>query len=221
MQAPAGLAVSPDHGTVSVLPGQQQTVTLTVTASSPAAPGRHNLPVTATVGGQRLATSYELVSVVRPHHAVPTAEPVVLYAADDASMALAVYVAHHLALPAADVTGRFSQAWADVTAGRDLLFAVGQAALNGLYTNPCGWSDPAGTGAGHTPFSLVDAPLRQPPGAGIFANATAASAAQAGQLAAELTHYALAGTLGTGGTPPPAPAVPTHACLGSPDVPVG
>jgi hypothetical protein len=98
---------------------------------------------------------------------------------------------------------------------------VGQAALNGLYTNPCGWADPAGTGPGHTPFSLVDAPLRQPPGAGIFANATAASAAQAGQLAAELTHYALAGTLGTGGTPPPAPAVPTHACLGSPDVPVG
>jgi len=31
MRAPAGLAISPDHGTVSVLPGRQATVTLTVT----------------------------------------------------------------------------------------------------------------------------------------------------------------------------------------------
>ena len=98
--------------------------------------------------------------MVQPHHSLPTPMPVRLYAADNASMALAVQVARRLALRNGDVTGSFSQAWADAAAGHDLLFAVGRAALNGLYTNPCGWSNPAGKGRGHTPFSVVDATLQ-------------------------------------------------------------
>jgi hypothetical protein len=218
MHAPAGLTISPDHGQVSVLPGKQTTVTLTVTASSSASPARHDLAVTATADGQSLADSFELVSVVRPHRSLATQMPVRLYAADNASMALAVQIAHRLALASGDVTGSFNQAWNDAAAGRRLLFAVGQAALNGLYTNPCGWSDPAGEGRGHTPFSVVDATLRQAPGDNIFENATASKSADTGQLAAEVTHYALTGTLPNGGTPLPGPAIPTNACTGSPNV---
>jgi len=218
LHAPGGLTISPDHGQVSVLPDKQKTVTLTVAASSSAAPERHDVAVTATADGESLAESYELVSVAQPHHSLPTSVPVRLYAADNASMALAVQIARHLALPNGDVTGSFSQAWTDVTGGHDLVFTVGQAALNGLYTNPCGWSNPAGRGRGHTPFSVVDATLRQPPGANIFENATASKSPDTGQLTAEVTHYALTGTLPNGGTPLAGPAIPTNACKGQPNV---
>lgn len=218
MHAPAGLTISPDHGTATVVRGQQKTVTLTMTAGSSAAPKRHDVAVTATADGQPLAESYELVSVTQPHRSLPTPVPIRLYAADNTSMALAVQVARRLALRGGDVTGSFRQAWTDVAGGHDLVFAVGEAALHGLYTNPCGWSNPAGTAGGHTPFSVVDATLQRAPGANIFENATASSSADTSQLAAEVTHYALTGTLPNGGTPLPAPAIPTNACQGSPHV---
>jgi hypothetical protein len=147
--------------------------------------------------------------------------PIRVYAADRASMALAVQTAHLLGLSRGDVTGSFKQAWNATTGGRHLVFTVGQAALNALYTNPCGWSNPAGERRGHTPFSVVDATLQQPPGAKIFENATASKSADTGQLASELTHFALTGTLPNGGTPLPAPAIPTNHCSGSPSVRVG
>jgi hypothetical protein len=159
-----------------------------------------------------------LASVAPSGGSVPTAHPVVLYAADTASMKTAVAIAGRLALPPSDVTGTFSTAWTDLTGGKDLLLAVGQAALNGLFTNPCGWSNPGGKGRGHTPFSVVDATLRQPPGANIFENATASKSADTSQLASELMHFALTGTLPNGGTPLPGPAIPTNHCTGSPNV---
>jgi Domain of unknown function (DUF1906) len=216
--APAGLTISPGRGQVSVQRDKQQTVTLTVKASSSAAPERHDVGITATADGQSLAESFELVSVVQWHHSLSTQMPIRLYAADSTDRALAVQVARRLALSPGDVTGNFKQAWGDTAAGHDLLFAVGQAALNALYTNPCGWSNPAGEGRGHTPFSVVDATLRRPPGANIFENATASKSADTGQLAAEVTHYVLTGRLPNGGTPLPAPAIPTNACTGSPNV---
>jgi Domain of unknown function (DUF1906) len=215
VRAPSGLTISPDHGKVPVQSGKQETVTLTVTARSSASPGRHNLPVVATADGQPLAHPHELVSVVRQGHSLPTSVPIRLYAADDTSMTLAVQLARHLALRGGDVTGSFRQAWADVAGGHDLVFAVGQAAFHGLYTNPCGWSNPAGTGRGHTPFSVISAPLEQAPGANIFENTAAGSVPATSQLTAELTHYALAGTLSNGGTPLPAPSLPSNSCTGS------
>ena len=221
MHAPVGLTISPDHGQVSVLRDKQKTVTLTVKASSSASLTRHDVAVTATADGRSLADSYELVSVFQPHHSLSTPMPIRVYAADSASMALAVQTAHLLGLSRGDVTGSFKQAWNATTGGRHLVFAVGQAALNALYTNPCGWSNPAGERRGHTPFSVVDATLRQPPGAKIFENATASKSADTGQLASEVTHFALTGTLPNGGTSLPAPAIPTNHCSGSPSVRVG
>lgn len=218
LHAPAGLTISPDHGQVSVLPDKQKTVTLTVTASSSASLTRHDVAVTATADGQSLANSRELISVFQPNHSLPTPMPIRVYAADNASMALAVQTAHLLGLSRGDVTGSFKQAWNATAGGHHLVFTVGQAALNALYTNPCGWSNPAGEGRGHTPFSVVDATLKQPPGANIFENATASNSADTGQLASELTHFALTGTLPNSGTPLPAPAIPTNHCTGSPNV---
>jgi Domain of unknown function (DUF1906) len=218
MHAPPGLTISPDHGTASVLPNKHKTVTLTVRASSSATPERHDVAINAAADGLALTESYELVSVVQPHHWLPTPGPVRLYAADNTSMALAAQIARDLALRPGDVVGSFSRAWTDVAKGYDLVFAVGQAALNGLYTNPCGWSNPAGTSGGHTPFSVVNATLQRSPGANIFANATASSSGDTDRLAAELTHYALTATLPNGGTRLPAPAIPTNDCKGQPNV---
>jgi Rv2525c-like, glycoside hydrolase-like domain len=220
VHAPAGLTVSPSSGATFAPAGSRTLVKLTVTAASSAAQGRYDLPVTAAAGSEQLTETFELVSVVPAGQTLPTAKPVVLYAADTGSMAVAVKIAHRLALPAADVTGRFTTAWNDLAGGKDLLLAVGQAALNGLYYNPCGWSNPAGTGAGSTPFSYVGAPARQPPGTNYFENSSASSTTQTSQLTGDLTHYALAGTLPDEGTLPPGPAAPAQTCLGSPSVAV-
>jgi hypothetical protein len=220
VHAPAGLTVAPSSGSVLAPVGSQAKVSVTVTAAASAAPGRYDLPVTATRGSQRLAETFELVSVVPAGQTLPTAHPLVLYAADTASMAAAHRIAVSLALPPADLTGTFSTAWTDLTGGNDLLLAVGQAALNGLYYNQCGWSNPAGTGAGSTPFSYSGAPLRQSPGANLFEDSSSSSAAHTSRLTADLAHYALAGTLPDEGTLPPGQAAPAKICLGSPSVPV-
>jgi Domain of unknown function (DUF1906) len=220
VQAPAGLTVTPAHGSATVSAGHPVTVTLKVTAASSAAPGRYDMPVTATAGQASLAETFVLASVAPAGGSVPTAQPVVLYAADATSMQAAMAIAGRLALPSSDVTGTFSTAWTDLTGGKDLLLAVGQAALNGLFTNPCGWSNPAGEGAGHTPFAYLGEPLQSPPGADYFENSAGTSSALTSQVTEGLTHYALAGTLPNEGVTPAGPAAPTSACLGSPGVPV-
>jgi Domain of unknown function (DUF1906) len=219
VQAAAGLTVSPDHGVSRAKPGHPVVLPLTVKASSSAAPGRYDLPVTAAVGVHPLTQTFELVSVAAAGASLPTAQPVVLYAADPASMAAATGVAHALALPAADLTGSFDTAWTDLTGGQDVLLAVGQAAENALNTNPCGWSNPAGTGAGSTPFFYAGAPLQQSAGADVFENAAGGRAAGTAAVTARLMHYALTGDLPDEGAIPPGPSVPTTACLGAPDVP--
>jgi Rv2525c-like, glycoside hydrolase-like domain len=220
VQAPSGLTVTPAQGSVSVTAGTPVTVKITVAAAASAVAGRYDLPVTSTSGTASLAETFLLASVAPSGGALPTAHPVVLYAADTASMNTAVAIAGRLALPPADVTGTFSTAWTDLTGGKDLLLAVGQAALNGLFTNPCGWSNPAGEGAGHTPFAYLGEPLRTPPGANYFENSAGSNSALTSEVTQGLTHYALAGSLPNEGVKPAGPAAPTSACLGSPTVPV-
>ena len=220
VQAPAGLTVTPSQGSVTVAAGHPVTVRLNVTAASSAAQGRYDIPVTATSGQASLAETFLLASVAPAGGSLPTSHPIVLYAADTTSMQAAAAIAGRLALPASDVTGTFSTAWSDLTGGQDLLLAVGQAALNALFTNPCGWSNPAGEGGGSTPFAYLGAPLQAPPGANYFENSAGASDALTTQVTEGLTNYALTGTLPDEGVTPAGPAAPTSACLGSPTVPV-
>jgi hypothetical protein len=218
--APAGLTVRPSSGVVAAGPGRVSLVRLTVSASRALTTGRHVIDVTAAAGSRPLTETFEMVSAGPPKAAVPTPYPVVLYAADPASMAVAVASARSLALPLSDVTGNFDAAWADVAGGSDLVLAVGQAAANALNNNPCGWANPAGTAAGHTPFVYPGEPLQQPAGADLFEPSDGTSPAVTAQLTAQLLQYALAGTLPDEGGAPIGPSPPVDTCLGAPAVPV-
>ena len=218
--APAGLAVTPDHGRVDLWPGSVYSVTLHLSPLARLAAGRYDMPITVTAGTQAVARTFVLVSVVRAGTTLPTAYPLVLYAADRASMAVAAQIARALALPPGDVTGSFSRAWADVAGGKDLVLAAGEPAANALYFNVCGWTDPAGLPAGSTPFYYVGEPLQRPPGRNYFELADMSTAAGTALALTQVTQYALAGTLPNYGSAPAASAPPTLTCLGSPNIKV-
>jgi hypothetical protein len=214
---PKGLAVSPSVGNVDLWPVAYYSVELTLAPSRSLAAGRYSLPITVTAGGKPVANSFVLVSVVPAGRTLQAAHPILLYAADKTSMAVAVATARALALPFSDVTGSFSQAWTAAAGGKALVLAVGQPAANALYFNVCGWANPAHRKAGSTPFYYPGEPQRQSPGRNYFELSDTSNAAGTTQLTTQLTQYALAGTLPEQQA---VPAAPTLACLGSPDVPV-
>ena len=207
-----GVSVTPDRGSAVVAPGESVTIGLDVKASSSASSGRYNLAVSAESGGQPLSGTTLLVTVAR--HTLSTPEPVVMYAADHASMQAAEQVAGELALPSGSLVGNLGTAWRDVTSGKSIVLAVGQAALNGLYRNPCGWANPAHMKAGSTPFIDLGGPLDHPPGKIYFENAAGAGLGQTVQITDALLKYALTGTLPSPHAMPAAPAMPTSACIG-------
>jgi len=214
---PRGLAVSPSAGSVDLWSTAVLTVRLTLAPAKSLAAGRYSLPITVTASGKPVADSFVLVSVVPAGKTLPTAHPVLLYAADKTSMSTAVATAQALALPLSDVTGSFAVAWNAAAGGKILVLAVGQAAADGLYFNVCGWANPAKRKAGSTPFYYPGAPQRQSPGRNYFELSDTSNAAGTAQLTTQLTQYALAGTLPEHQT---VPTAPTLACLGSPNVPV-
>ena len=216
--APRGLTVTPNYGHVDLWPPAALTVQLTLAPSRSLPQGRYDLPITVTAGGRPVARTYVLVSVVRAGATLPAPYPLVLYAADRASLAVATKITQNLALPPGSVTGSFSQAWAAAADGKHLVLAVGQAAANALYFNPCGWPNPAHQRAGYTPFYYLGQPLRRAPGRNYFELSDMSTPAGTAQLTTQLTQYALAGTLPDYGSVPAAPSAPTLACLGSPNV---
>jgi Rv2525c-like, glycoside hydrolase-like domain len=218
--APAGLTVTPSSGASTVSANGARTVHLAIRLSRSLTSGRYVIPIAATAAGQQLTETFEIISAGPAGASVPAGYPVVLYAADRASMAVAVAAAHSFALPISDVTGSFATAWADVSGGSDLVLAVGRAAANALNNNGCGWPNPAGEGAGSTPFVYPGEPLQQPPGAGIFEPSDGTNAAATASLTGQLLQYALAGTLPDDGGPPAGPVPPADVCLGSRSVPV-
>jgi Rv2525c-like, glycoside hydrolase-like domain len=215
---PRGLTVTPNHGHVDLWPVAALSVSLTLAPSRSLAPGRYDLPITVTAGGRPVARTYVLVSVVRAGAKLPAPYPLVLYAADRASLAVAAAITRNLALPSGSVTGSFGHAWAAAADGKHLVLAVGQAAANALYFNPCGWANPAHLRAGFTPFYYLGQPLRRAPGRNYFELSDMRTAAGTAALTIQLTQYALAGTLPDYGSVPAAPVAPTLACLGSPNV---
>ena len=216
--APAALGVAPGQGSIDLWPGATYTVTLTLAPRASMAPGRYDVPITVTAGAEAVAKTFVLVSVVRAGATLPTAYPVVLYAADGLSMAVAAQLAQALALPPGDVTGNYRHAWAAATGGKALVVAAGIPAANALYFNVCGWGNPAGAHAGSTPFYYVGEPQQRPPGRNYFELADMSYAAGTALAATQLTQYALAGTLPDVGSAPAASAPPTLTCMGSPNV---
>jgi Domain of unknown function (DUF1906) len=220
--APAGLVAAPDNGTANLSAGAVLSIPLTVTPSKALAARRYDLPITVTAGSgsQPVAKTFVLVSVVPAGRTLPTAHPLVLYAADRGDMNTAVAIARALALPSGDVIGSFSRAWADAAGGKDLVLAVGRQAANALYFNVCGWANPARMRAGSTPFYYPGEPQQQSPGRNYFELSDMSTAVGTAQLTTQLTQYALAGTLPDYGSGPAVPTPPTLTCLGSPNVSV-
>jgi hypothetical protein len=220
VSAPSGLTVWPSSGIVFPDLGRAPNVRFIVHADSSLATGRYDVPVTFSLGNKTVAETFELVSVTGPGTALPTSSPIVLYAADSTSMASAVASARADALPDSDVTGDYSQVWSDVNNGDDIVIAVGAAAVDGLFENACGWSNPGGLPANETPFYWLGTPFSTPPGADVYVPADGTTAANSALLAAQLTHFALAGTLPDYGRPATQLPRPTDTCLGSADIPV-
>jgi hypothetical protein len=215
---PRGISATPSSGTVELGSATRYTVKVKLAPSTSMAPGRYSVPVTLSSGGHAVADAYVLVSVARIGKTLPTRYPLVLYAADNGDMALAVQIGRALALPAGDVTGSFTRAWRDAAGNKDLVLAVGPAAANALYFNACGWTDPSGWRAGSTPFYVPGYPLQRPPGKHYFELASGSSWAVTTTLTTQLTQYALAGTLPDDASAPTAPSPPTLSCLGAPSI---
>jgi hypothetical protein len=207
-----GVSVSPHDGTVVVTPGQPATIGLKIKVSSSARAGRYSLAVKAGSDGQKLSGTTLLVTVAR--HTLITPKPMVMYAADPASMNEARFVARKMALNSGSVTDNFSTAWKAVTSGKSIVLAVGQRALNGLYHNPCGWSNPSHMKAGSTPFIALGGPLDHRPGKIYFENAAGTNLAQTSRLTDALMKYAVTGILPSPHATPAAPAIANYRCLG-------
>jgi len=142
---------------------------------------------------------------------------VILYAADPADQSIALAAAAIAGIPACQVTGNFFEAWIYTASGDYLVIAVGEPANNALYYNPCGWPNPAGDGAGFTPFDLAASPRDTLPGANWYVNAAGQTAYQSLELAAVNAYYATTGRSVPGITPPSSIS-PTMLCTGSANV---
>ncbi|MBR7829272.1 DUF1906 domain-containing protein [Actinospica sp. MGRD01-02] len=213
-EPPAGVTVSPSSG-IAVLSGNSQaTVSLHVTGAASLASGRYAVPITASANGQQVTETFLLVS-----NGSSIATPVVLYAADADSMAIAQAEAQELALPASNLTGDFETAWTDAASGSDLVIAVGTAASNALFHNACGWTNPAGEAMGHTPFGYAAVPLQNGAG-GVFEGADGSNDAATRAMSEQFAQYAMAGTVPNDSADQPLGSItPANTCLGSPDVP--
>ena len=212
---PAGVTVSPSSGIAVVSASGKATITVHVTGAASLASGRYDVPITASANGQQITETFLLVS-----NGSSLATPVVLYAADASSMAIAQAEAQQLALPASNLTGNFETAWTDAASGSDLVIAVGTAASNALFHNACGWTNPAGEAPGHTPFGLASVPL-QNGRSGVLEAADGSTDTATQVMSEQFAQFALAGTVPNENAGQPLGSItPANTCLGSPDVPI-
>ena len=143
------------------------------------------------------------------------ADRVLVYSAGSGDLPAAQAAAAAAGLPASQVTTSFQVAWAATLSGNYFVVAVGQAALNALEYNTCGWTNPSAVDPGSTPFDYVTRLLNVLPGADLFMNGAAATASQTQERATDIVYYAVHGALPTGETAVPAAARSSRTCLGS------
>jgi hypothetical protein len=143
------------------------------------------------------------------------ADRVLLYSAGTGDLAAAQAAASAAGLPASQVTTSFQVAWAATLSGDHFVIAVGQAALNALEYNTCGWTNPSAVDPGSTPFDYVTRALNVLPGADLFMNGASSTAANTQQRAIDLAYYAVNGALPSGQTALPDPVRSSRTCLGS------
>jgi hypothetical protein len=139
---------------------------------------------------------------------------VYLYAATAGDYEKALAAAQACGVPRQNVIGNYSKTWTLIASGQDLVIAVGGAALNALYYNPCGWSNPKGMDGGHTPFEAFAAGHGvERTEANFFVNAAGCTALDSLKLAVMLTYYAIHGTFPYQYRDLPQQEVPQHLCV--------
>jgi hypothetical protein len=143
------------------------------------------------------------------------ADRVLVYSAGSGDLPAAQAAASAAGLPSNQVTTSFQVAWAATLSGNHFVVAVGQAALNALEYNTCGWTNPSAVDPGSTPFDYVTRVLDVLPGPDLFMNGAAANSSQTQERATDIVYYAVHGTLPAGETAVPAPARSSRTCLGS------
>jgi hypothetical protein len=212
---PAGITVAPSSGIAIVSGDGVVDANFRVLTDGSLAPGRYDVPITATAYGQPITETFVLVTT-----GASVASPVVLYAADSQSMSTAVTEAQQLGLPAANVTGDFDTAWSDLSGGDDLVITVGAAAGNALWHNGCAWTTPAGTSSTGTPFGFDDVPMAGG-SSGAFEAALGTTTAALETEVAQYAQFQMAGTVPNDSAAQTlGSATPGDTCLGSSDVPV-
>lgn len=137
---------------------------------------------------------------------------VIIYAADTVDYEIALAAAAVALIDAKNVSGNYSAVWTSVASGSKLVIAVGSPADSALFYNPCGWSNPAGTGAGNTPFSHATAPVAVLPGSNKYEVAAGTNRRNTWELAVMLAYYAVYGAYPTGYTLP-ATVAPVNNCV--------
>lgn len=142
------------------------------------------------------------------------ADRVLLYSAGSGDLPAAQAAAAAAGLPSSQVTTSYQVAWAATLSGNHFVIAVGQAALNALEYNTCGWPNPSAVDPGSTPFDYVTRVLDTLPGPDLFMNGAAATASQTQERATDMAYYAVHSALPTGETLPAA-ARSARTCLGA------
>ncbi|MHB1628582.1 MAG: hypothetical protein ACYCVB_09465 [Bacilli bacterium] len=116
------------------------------------------------------------------------ASQVFLYAADAGDYNYALKIQTDFNLPVGNVIGSFSNAWTATASGKFMLIAVGSAANNAMFYNPCGFS---GYSQGSTPFDHNDTPQSSLPGVNHYMNAAGATGTDSYNLAYAYVNCAL------------------------------
>ena len=210
--APAVTTWDGTQGQSAALPGTATTIEALSSDTVPGMPQQLFLDNAGQLGVDTAATPGAWSYADLP--STPTTYPgtVLLYAATPTDEASALAAAAYAGLPASQVTTDFQVAWGATLSGNYLVLAVGQAAVNALYDNPCGWANPSADDPGSTPFYDVFRPLNVTL-TNLYLVAAASNAAQTPQRAEDMAYYAVNGTLPAGATLP-AVAYPGYTCLG-------
>lgn len=123
-----------------------------------------------------------------------SASHVYLYAATENDFAKCIAAADVSGIPYANCLGSYTSAWEKVQAGGNLVIAVGGAALNALYYNPCDWSNPSAMTGGRTPFTVIASGHGYCQAAhNQFVNAAGTNALDSLKLAIMMAYYAVYG----------------------------
>lgn len=139
---------------------------------------------------------------------------VILYAADSADYRNALGATAIAGIPTDNVTGDFYSAWSYTASGDFLVIAVGGAAADSLYYNACGWTNPAGTPGGGTPFSAASGPVDTLPAAHHYLAAAGSTGSDTLYLAAAYAYFAVHGACPATFPAPPGEVARVSHCFG-------